>query len=228
MLKKQPIFILKFARDASNLLLYLFLSYPDMCIDRGEPYQILQNKKADLFQVRITDNKKNLLSLILKNINYISIMFLDKRDVFIKNHQSDICASLKPETRKLIERILLSKKLKAISPGDNLYKTERTFYTRDQIRSSRLLGKSLDRFALLSQELAYIYLGATFIALVRNGLAICKAKIRRGKDPTIVNQQYHAVCQQMIKYSTIINNDQVDRYKSLANYPQYTLLNILA
>lgn len=227
MLNKQPIFIVAFARGGSNLLLNLLLSHPDVCIPRGELQQVFKGKRAQLLNRRKTPDKDSLLSLILKNINYLPIIFLERRDVFNKNYQYEICAPLKPETRKLIDRILFSEKLKAINPGENLYKTEGMFYTRDEIRSSRLLCKNLDGLAFLSQELACIYPDATFIALVRNGLAICEGKIRRGQDPAVVAQQYHAVCQQMIQDSKIIDNYHIYRYEDLLNNPQNTFLKIL-
>jgi hypothetical protein len=222
MLNKQPVFIVAFARGGSNLLLNLLLSHPDLCIPRGELHQVFKGKRAQLFKGIKTPDKEPLLDFIIKNINYLPIIFLEKRDVFNKNHQHTISHSLKPITRKLIDRILFLEKLKAINPGENLYKTEGILYTHDEIRTSRLLCKNLDGLAFLSQELARIYPDATFIALVRNGLAICEGKIRRGQDPAVVAKQYHTVCQQMITDSKVIDNYHIYRYEDLVNNPQHT------
>jgi len=76
-----------------------------------------------------------------------------------------------------------------------------------EVARSRLLGKNVNGVVLASRVFGAMYPDATFIALVRNGFALCEGFVRRGWTAERFGQMYQAVCQRMLE-----DADQLSRY----------------
>ena len=213
MINKKPIFIVCFARGGSNILLNLLLSHPDVCVPRGETQQVFQGG-GQSFYIRI-----------VKLLRYSPILILEKSNI-MSAHKWELRSPFSPFTRKQIDRILYYDKMKALKLGQNLYKTEGIKNTLDEIKNARILCKNINGLIFLSNEFYAMYPDGTFIALLRNGLAVCEGHIRRGEDLVRIATNYEKGCQQIIYDFQHIPNYHIIRYEDIIANPTETLKKI--
>jgi len=212
MLNKNPIFIVAFSRGGSNILLNFLRSHPHVCSPRGETQEVFKGKgKVEPFQARLD-----------KAINYLPIRALQKEDIFSLDlwKKREAVGQFK---KFLIDRILYKEKLKALDPSQNYYKAENLPYALEEIKESRLLCKNLDGLIFLTDMFYEMYPDATFIALVRNGLAVCEGHIRRGADSADIARKYEMGCQKIIEDSRQLPNYHVIRYEDIIANPEKCL-----
>ena len=215
-LNQKPIFIVGFARGGTNILLNLLRSHPNVCSPRGETHQVFKGKGDDALSTRI-----------MKVSRYLPITLLEQQDVF----GADLWETrkpFKPLSKKRIDQIFFRDKLRAQEPSQNLYKRENERYTDEEIANSRLLCKNLNGIIFLSEQFSEMYPDATFIALVRNGFAVCEGHIRRGSKVEYIASRYEKACQQMIRDAEKIPNFHLLRYEDTVTEPRETLKKIFA
>ncbi len=211
MLNIKPIFIVGFARGGSNILLNLFRSHPEVCSPRGELQEVFKGKGAEPWSVKIS-----------KLIDYLPILVREKKDIF----NIDFWQPRNPLSRssqKRIDRILFNDKQKATDISQNFYKSENQKYSKEEIRSSRLLCKNLNGLIFLTSELQRMYPDAVFIALVRNGFAVIEGHVRRGYDLRAFANHYERSCLQMIEDNRRYSNYHIFRYEDFIENPLESL-----
>ena len=106
-----------------------------------------------------------------------------------------------------------------LSTDRNEYKSEDVRYLRKEMRNCRFLAKNVNGVVLASSQFAQIYPDATFLALVRNGLALCEGYVRRGWTAEDAGRMYETVCQKMIQDSQTIPNYHILKFEEMVSDP---------
>jgi hypothetical protein len=70
-----------------------------------------------------------------------------------------------------------------------------------------------------SDVFSEMYPDATFIAIVRNGLAICEGHIRRGRTAEEFGRMYEAVGRKMIQDTSLIKNYHIVYFEDMISDP---------
>lgn len=213
MLNSRPIFLLGFQHGGSNIVLNLLRSHPDVCSPRGELQEVFKGKG---FPRRFREPASVVIS---KLWNYLPVILEQREDVFSLNTWRDRRA-FSVRTMKQIDMVLALEKLKARGDTQNKYRTEGIEYSDEEIRYSRLLCKNLNGLVYLSRDFHSMYPDATFIALVRNGFALCEGHVRRGADLLTVANWYENGCRKMIADAREIPNYHIFRFEDLLQNPQ--------
>jgi hypothetical protein len=213
-LNKRPVFIVVFAYGGSNLLLNLLRSHPDLCSPRGELNEVFKGKPDEPPATRLA-----------KCLRYLPCVLAEGRDIFGVNDWAPR-RPFRAFTRRLVDRILFNEKLRARAESQNYYKDENTLYKDEEIRASRLLAKNLDGLTFLTPELSRMYPDATFIAMVRNGFAVCEGHARRGHKLEEFAKYYEKGCRLMLEHSRTIPRYHIIRYEDLLADPREVLRKI--
>lgn len=200
-----------FTRGGSNLLLNLLRSHPNVCSPRGETQEVFRGKSTEPYSVRLA-----------KRLRYLPILMLQKQDVF-SIYLWEPRKELSLISKKIIDHILYYDKIKALNPDQNLYKWKNTKYKIAEIFEARILCKNLNGLIFMTKDFAKMYPDSTFIALIRNGFAVCEGQLRRGHDLNAISQKYNLGCQQMIKDSQKIPNYFIFRFEDILINPYSTL-----
>jgi len=211
MLNKRPIFIVAFAYGGSNILLNLLRSHPDVCSPRGETNEVFRGKSSDAVLVRG-----------MKILRYLPCMILERRDVFQAGSWTPR-RRFTPLSRMVVDSILFHDKLRATDDAQNRWKYEGVEYTRREIAASRLLCKNLNGISFLTPEFSKMYPDATFIALVRNGFAVCEGHVRRGQPLDAIARKYELGCQLMLDHERTIPRYHIVRYEDVIASPRTML-----
>lgn len=184
MLLKEPIFIVAFAHGGSTILLNLIRSHPDVLgIESAETQQVFKGSRRESLQTRFA-----------KLLRYLPILLAERHHVFSVNRWEPRPAFIF-FTQRQIDKVLYYEKFRGCDQRQYLYKTENETYALAEIYNSRLVFKNLDGLIFLSAEFAKMYPDATFIALVRNGLAVCEGHLRRGRKLEEITKNYERACQ---------------------------------
>jgi hypothetical protein len=107
----------------------------------------------------------------------------------------------------------------------NKYKYEGVPYTRQEVKSSRLVAKDLNGMVFMTDAYLDMYPDATTVALVRNGLATYESRKRRGRAPSVRDyaSMYDKVVKKMINDSEKFENYYVIRFEDILNDPMARL-----
>jgi|GEM_PF-6949900 len=149
-----------------------------------------------------------------KRIAYLPIVLAQRQHVFSLRWYGRR-RSFSASTRKRIDRIFFEEKLRATDVTQNYYKAEGVAYTQDEIKATRILCKNLDALVFTTEQFAEMYPDATFISLVRNGLAICEGHKRRGASVEQIGRLYGTVCSQIILDAERLPNFHIIKYETL-------------
>jgi hypothetical protein len=216
MLNKKPIFIIGFTRGGSNILLNLLRSHPQVCSPRGETQEV--------FKGQIGEEK---LSVILTKLwKYLPILLAQRQHIFSVNLESDPVRSFSQKTMHRIDKVLFLDKMKALGPTQNLYKNENEKYSLEEIKKSRILCKNLNGLIFLTDLFNEMYPDATFLALVRNGFAVCEGHLRRNIDINKSAELYRKSCERMIEDSKRIKNYHILKFEDIIDEPVKMLYKI--
>jgi len=205
MLNKKPIFIAGLSRGGSSIILNILRSHPEVCSPRGETNQVFYGKPDESLRTRVS-----------KIFRYAPIMFRQREHVF-SPHNCHERRPLSPRNMEAIDRVLFREKLLATDATQNRYRAEGVEYTSEEIREARLLCKNLDGLIFTTPLFVSMYPDATFFGLVRNGLAVCEAHVRRGITARAYGKLYARVCGQLAADARRLPNFHLVRYENLAN-----------
>ena len=92
-------------------------------------------------------------------------------------------------------------KLSNLSHEDNKYAAEGLLYEPHQVEEAALCFKSVNYDINLTEELLKVYPDLYFIALSRNGYALCDGYLRRGYSATDFGRIYREIAEIMGRYS---------------------------
>lgn len=203
MLNKAPIIVNGFNRGGTNLLQFFLLSHPAVCTVGAELHEV--------FYGRSTQPVKKWLD----RAAYLPVLAVARQHVFL-NRCYDERRGLPLPMLRYIDFLLYRRKLGSVM---NRSKAENVAYSRAEVEASRLLCKCTNGVCFASEILSTMYPDATFVALVRNGLALCEGYVRRGWTAEAFGDVYERVCQKMLDDSRNIDNYAIVRFDEMVADP---------
>ncbi len=208
MLNKRPIIINAFARGGSNIIMNFLLSHPEVCISSGETHKVFKGTKWDSWQRKVK-----------KRICFdFPIRLLTMQDLMgAKNYKERRMIPFFLE--KYIDQILYFGRFTATLKTHNYFKSENVKYSKKDLYNCRLLTKGLNGIVFTTELFNKIYPDATFLALVRNGLAVCEGHIRRGYSAEKIGEYYNNVTKKMIYCSENMENYHLLKYEDMVRNP---------
>jgi len=207
MLNKKPIILNCFARGGSQMLVNLCISHPDVCLSSGETHKVF--KPGTPFDAGWLRWKKRFL------YDWPTRMMVGQ-DIFDPHLLTE--RKRVPEyLLRRIDRIFYEGRFLNRIPEQNLYRYEGVEYTRDELARCRLVTKSLNGLVFLVDMFREMYPDAVFVALVRNGLAICEGSLRRRYTAEEIGLEYHTVVRRMLANRNSMPNYHILRYEDMVS-----------
>jgi hypothetical protein len=210
MLNQSPIFINGFQRGGTSILLDLLSSHPNVCSIGRETHQVFYGTYG-----KTTSRTSPPLVKWIKRFMYCPfwgpILLASRQNTF-----ATICLNkrnkLPYSIARYVDFLFYWHKLNA---PVNKYKLEGIEYSKAEIKNSRMLCKNLDGVVLATDLFDRMYPNATFIGLVRNGLAVCEGFVYRGFTAEYCGKMYLQVCEKMIEDSKRIKNYHIVKFEDL-------------
>lgn len=203
MLNKAPIFVNGFHRGGTNIAINLVASHPDVCTLRGETHEIFYGKNREPIRKWV------------HRLFYLPILTASRQHFFWP-----YCLGERNQMPRLlmyyVDMLFYCNRLAA---STNRFKTEGTKYPEWRRGDCRLLAKNANGLVFATDLFAEMYPDAAFIALVRNGLALCEGYIRRGFTAEDFGMMYEKVCQRMIHDVGGVDNYYVVRFEDMISDP---------
>lgn len=202
MLNKAPIFINGFTRGGTDLLVSLLASHPEVCLLSGETQEVFCGKpkrrdrkirKFFYLPVKAAAGQHIFHTHCLENRNRIPVMVMHYMDLFF-----------------YMDKIISGRKKLTPEESGHAFK---------ELNKMRFLVKNVNGVVFACDIFSEMYPDATFIAIVRNGLAICEGHIRRGRTAEGFGRMYEAVCQKMIKDASLIKNYHILYFEDMVSDP---------
>ena len=103
--------------------------------------------------------------------------------------------------RSFIDAELFRSKMATLEHPDNRYVSEGQLYSEERVASSALNLKSVNEDIFLTDALLEVYPDLYFIALTRDGYALCDGYIRRGMSASQAGRIYRKIAEKMEDYS---------------------------
>lgn len=208
MLNQRPIFINGFSSGGTTILMNAFASHPKVCT----VYEVHHLFKG----YSLTDSP---LRVLLKCIlNDVPAMALTRQD-FFRPRLIQPRKPLSSRAKWFIDRILYKEKMRSRNVFFNRYKNQNVEYTRNEIANSRLIGKNVDGMIYATDALSEMYPDATFIGLVRNGLALCESHLRKNRPPNEIGYRYRVLVEKMLADAERLPHYQILRFEDLMADP---------
>jgi hypothetical protein len=214
MLNKSPIFINGFQRGGTSIFLDLISSHPNVCSIGRETHQVF-------YGIYGKGQSRKTHPIIKWGKRFVYIPFWGP--VLVTSRQNTFATICLDERQKLpkfisnyVDFLFYWHKLNA---SVNKYKLEGVEYSEAELKNSRLLCKNLDGVVLATDLFYEIYPNATFINILRNGLAICEGFIYRGFTAEYCGKMYEKICQKMILDSQCRENYHIVKFEDLLSDP---------
>ena len=208
-----------FQRGGTDLLWYFLLSHPDVCRTQGETHQVFRGRWG-------TTGTGNRRYHVARNLAALArgfpLLLMQREDVF-SQHAMRARRPFGRFAAWYVDKMLFEAKMRAREPNQNRYKFPGVLYTLDEIRRARLLCKNVDGVIFLTSNLHRMYPDATFVAIVRNGFAVCEGHMRRGTPVDEAAVIYEKGCARIIADSEKYDNFAVIRFEDLLAEPESVL-----
>jgi len=210
MLNKQPIFVNGFARGGTNILMNLLLSHPRIAMPMGELQKVIYGKA--LGETKFDRYRKKLfyelpLSYILGK-SYFSQSNTGKR------------RELPQILKQYIDFILYQEKLNATKhEGHNIYAYPNVKYTQNDLKKARLVCKNISSLVYLTEIFQEIYPDATFVCVIRDGLALLESHLRRGAKLESFIEFFHEIATEMLACRDRYSNYIIVKYEDIIDAP---------
>lgn len=191
------------------MMVNFILSHPQVCISSGETHKVFKpGTRFDKGWLRI---KKRLFYdypiRFFTGQNFFKPNLMKKRNRvpdFIKTY---------------IDRILYEGRFIARIESHNLYQSEGVKYTDEELAKCRLLTKGLNGMVFTVETFKEMYPDAVFLGLVRNGLAVCEGRIRRGAPLETFSHHYKSVVEEMLRLEKELPNYHLFKFEDMINDP---------
>ncbi|MBI5965717.1 MAG: sulfotransferase [Chloroflexi bacterium] len=204
MLNRAPIFINGFNRGGTNLLQFLIAAHPNVCVLNCETHELFYGKSNEPIR-KWFDRLWGLPIIVSSRQHMFYVSNLKERN------------QIPPIIGKYIDWLFFRSKMSSVM---NRFKDDQgTKYSREEIKSSRLLCKNTNGVIFTSKELQRIYPDAIFISLVRNGMALCESYIRRGSSAQEFGKMYERTCQKMMEDEAALHNYYIVHFEDMLNDP---------
>lgn len=210
-LNRSPIVVLGFQRGGTNILVNLLSSHPDT-----------QRLGAELHEVFYGRHGRPV-SAWAKRALAAPILLASSRDVLWPYN----LAEREPLPRlaaHYADAILFANRWTRYRAND---RHESARSQRHRARA-RLVAKGVNGLAFATPLLRDLYPDVHFVALVRDGYALCESWIRRGWDAERSARVYQAVCDRIELDSTRFPNYHVVRFEDLIGDPLSVLTHLYA
>ncbi len=208
MLNRQPIFVNGFSRGGTTILTNLIASHPDVCTV-SEIHHLF---KGD----NITDSAFCVLGKCLLHDGRV---IASVRQDFFSPRLIRPRRPLSPRIQRFIDRVIYKEKVRARHAFFNRFKNQDDEYTSQEIAASRLVAKNVDGMIYATDAFAEMYPDATFIGLVRNGLALCEGHLRRGRSAAEIGYRYRMLGEKMLNDAEQLPRCRLLRFEDLMGDP---------
>ncbi len=203
MLNKAPIFINGFNRGGTNLFQFLIVAHPGVCQLGRETHELFYGKSNEP------------IGKWFARMQCLPIVLTTRQHMFYTRNLEER-NRIPRMIGKYVDWLFFRAKMGSVM---NRFKDQQTRYSRAEVRTARLLCKNANGVIFASKELQRIYPDATFISLVRNGLALCEGYIRRGWSAEDFGRMYQRICQKMLNDKAELNNYHIVRFEDMVNDP---------
>jgi hypothetical protein len=218
MLNRSPIFVNGFQRGGTNILVNLIASHPEVALLRTETHEVFYGRNSEHFRKW------------LARLSSIPVLLAGGKEYFWPYYQSE---------RKRLPKILMSYidglfYVNKIAASENRRGNSMSYPSPAGKRSvgevgrARLLAKNVNGVVLTTDLLAEMYPDVTFIALMRDGFALCEGFIRRGWSVERFGEMYERIGQKMIHDAQRRANYHLVRFEDLILDPRTTLEKVYA
>jgi hypothetical protein len=203
MLNRAPIFVVGFQRGGTNILTNLIASHPDVCALTRETHHVFYGKQSRPVEKWI-DRLRYLPILVAARGHLFRATSVQERN------------GLPRFMMRYVDWLLYRNKMAAYAARAN---AEANGAGSLPGPATRPLAKNVNGLALATPVLAEMYPDATFVALVRNGLALCESYTRRGWTAEAFGTIYHRVCQRMLHDAATRENYHIVRFEEMIADP---------
>lgn len=200
MLNKAPIFVIGFQRGGTNILTNLIASHPDVCALDRETHQVFYGRH------------KRAVGKWIDRLWYAPILVAARGHVFRPTSLHERNGLPRPAMR-YADWLLHRSKVAACREG------ARGGTGAGRGHERRLLAKNVNGLALATSVLGVMYPDATFVALVRNGLALCEGYIRRGWTADAFGTTYQRICDRMLQDADTRQHYHIVRFEEMIADP---------
>lgn len=118
-----------------------------------------------------------------------------------------------------IRRALHQWKLRNFQSPHNGTKYEGVPYTREEVERSILCFKSVDSDIDLNGLLESLYQDVSYVALVRNGYAVCNGWMRRGMSAKSAGKRYASLIRKMLEKQNASNKFVLVKFEEMMHDP---------
>jgi hypothetical protein len=200
MLNTAPIFVIGFQRGGTNILTNLIASHPDVCALGRETHQVFYGRH------------NQGVGKWIDRLWYVPILVAARAHVFRPASLRERNGLPRPAMRYADWLLHRSKVATSCEMADS-----EPGATRSHER--RLLAKNVNGLALATSLLGRIYPDATFVALVRNGLALCESYVRRGWTADAFGTTYERICDRMLQDAGTRQDYHIVRFEEMIADP---------
>jgi len=123
------------------------------------------------------------------------------------------------QCNRLIDAQLFKFKLQTLEHPDNKFIAEGKLYTNEQVAKTVLCLKSVDDDIFLTDLFLRVYPDLYFIALSRNGYAVCDGHIRRNGTAAEAGRLYNRIAEKMKRYADLIPQFKVIKFEEILQRP---------
>lgn len=209
MLNQRPIFINGFSSGGTTILMNVFASHPEVCTV-SEVHHVFKGCSLDDSAPRI------LLKCLLHDAPAIALIGQD----FFRPRSIHPRKRLSAAAQRFVDRVLFKEKLRmGHSRFFNQFKHENVKYTRQEIADTRLVGKTLDGMIYSTDTFSEMYPDATFVGLVRDGLALCESHQRRNRPASEIGFRYRVLAEKMLADSQRLPRYMLLHFEELLAHP---------
>jgi hypothetical protein len=202
MLNPAPIFVIGFQRGGTNILTNLLGSHPDTRFLGRETHMVFYGKR-----------REPVLKWFRRLI-YLPLLLGARGHVFRPASLSERRRLPRPLMR-YADLLLYRESMASLSDTPEASGNS----GRLRARERRLLGKNVNGMVFVTPIFREMYPDATFIALVRNGLALCEGYTRRGMPAAVFGEIYQKVSQRMLEDAARLPNYHIVRFEHLISNP---------
>jgi hypothetical protein len=212
-LNRAPVFLNAIARGGSNIVWNLLLSHPDLCVPAGETHEVWKGEPLISAPWR-----RRLRRIVLDRPLCLAV----GQNLFATDRRDEPPLP-PPWLQRAIDATLFVAKLRARHAWNNRDRDEGVRYTTGEIARARLFGKNIDGIVFLTTMFQTMYPDATFFGLVRDGLALCEAHLRRRWTARAFGARYRALAGRMADDSLRLPRHHLVRFEDVLADPQAAL-----
>lgn len=209
MKNRAPIVVNAFAHGGSNILRNLLQSHPELCDAGGETQDAF--KGSPVLDGPLTRCARRLLF-------DVPVRLATGQDIFNPRNLSPRPLPARA-VLGFIDSVFFRAKQRARDARTNLYRSPEVRYTTAEIANSRLLLKNTDGLVLTTEIFHTMYPDITFVALLRDGLALCEGKVRQGWSAAEFGAAYRQIVSQILEDAARYQRYAIVRFEDLVARP---------